>query len=73
MKIKVKPNGSSKDLVQDPFFCGTAKELHVCRGDTVIWKHKKRKAFMIGFEKDSDNSGKVDEEYSLIAEWRTRA
>jgi len=73
LKIKVKPNGSPKDVVQDVLFGGTAKELHVCRGDTVIWKHKKKKAFIIGFEKDSDNSGKVDEEYSLIAEWRTRA
>jgi len=64
LKIKVKPNGSPKDVVQDVLFGGTAKELHVCRGDTVIWKHKKKKAFIIGFEKDSDNSGKVDEEDS---------
>jgi hypothetical protein len=27
LKIKVKPNGSPKDVVQDVFFGGTAKEL----------------------------------------------
>jgi hypothetical protein len=53
-----------KDVVQDVFFGGTAKELHVYRDDTVIWKHKMKKPFMIGLEKDSDNNGKVDEEDS---------
>ncbi len=64
LRIKVKWNGSPKDVVHEDFPWWTAKELHVCHGDTVLWKHKKKKAFIISFEKDSNNDGNVDAEDS---------